>query len=131
LGESEHTLKFYDALPEKDRVMFENESSLYRVLIKKRRYQDVIELESTSRFLANLDSYEDEARGIGWTKDKPEAQESIRDLVIRQGAERIEVLLGTQQIKAAEELRERLLKLDSSKETRDLIEKHQQRAIKG
>lgn len=125
------TIAAMDELPGDDRRRRTLASAAFETLIEQQRYADALIGRSYASMVSlyeNVLRLNDDTGSRPAAVLTPEARESTRQHLVRSAARNIEVLAGAGDFAHARELISRLLALDSSQQTRGLIQQHLARA---
>lgn len=123
LGEGEHTIALYDALPSDSPLRQSFGMIAYDSFVQARRYSDALQGKTYGGMLTDLEM------GIRVLEfDKTPSLVNVREALAQKVATNIEVLVGTGQHDEARALTNKLLAFDNSATTRALIDQHVARA---
>jgi hypothetical protein len=127
LGEEELTLEIYDKLAPQDARRKQVGNLVFDQLLEARRYADALEAQPFRQFVEHIDKMR--AMFEGAKSNMPADIVNAQNLyLIQSGAGEIEALAGASQLDGARALIAKLLAIDASAETRNLLREHLQRA---
>jgi tetratricopeptide (TPR) repeat protein len=122
LGDSGAALKLWEQFPAGDPRRRALGGQVYVTLVEKKRYAEALEARSLESMIRFMEVYE---RTFASAEN---AGSRYFRIVLESRARDIEVLAGAGRISDALELRDRLLKIDSSEATQEMVMAHLKRA---
>lgn len=123
LKDDARTLRLHDQLSPGDRRRPVLGSDVFGLLVNARRYDDAIAARSYDRMGMDLDTMQKMLSPVNPMKPDPRAVESMH-YIVNSAAQDVEVLAGTSDLFHAKSLSERLLKYDSSADTKATLQMH-------
>ena len=127
LGEEELTLEIYDKLVPQDARRKQIGNLVFDQLLETRRYADALKAQPFRQFVEYIDKMR--AMFESAKSNMPADIVNAENLyLIQSGAGEIEALAGASQLDGARALIAKLLAIDASAETRNLLREHLQRA---
>jgi thiol-disulfide isomerase/thioredoxin len=120
MGANQENLTVFRSLPKGDpRRQLLN---AYEDLLAAKDYEEALEAEPASRFLNTIDLFAQDVRGEGAAREHPEFQAYAKVECRRRILARMPALIATGNKPEATQLRDLLLKLDPSDETRQTLD---------
>ena len=125
LGDDELTWKTFEALPEGDSRKILMAYFVYDRLLAARRYSEAVQAQPFTEVLSQIMAQQAMLRQM---QDRPELLPEIRKAIAGVITSRVEAFAGAGELAHARELMQKVLEIDNSAPTKELLRVHLERA---